>query len=154
MPRVTPQRCAVLKCQSVDVSTAVMPGGQMESLSRCQVLVIYCQTQTPVTLLAGTFCSKYPPVCTSCPPSTYSSTGGRPNCDICRVCQGSSVCLCVLKGDLAVAQARLGLMTPVPQPPKSGGLLQRETIGQSSSLFPFYSLIFLWKLDASVHSWV
>lgn len=37
---------------------------------------------------AGTFCSKYPPVCTSCPPSTYSSTGGQPNCDICRVCQG------------------------------------------------------------------
>ncbi|CAH7446745.1 Tnfrsf9 [Phodopus roborovskii] len=37
---------------------------------------------------AGTFCKKNNPVCTSCPPSTYSSTGGQPYCNICRVCEG------------------------------------------------------------------
>lgn len=37
---------------------------------------------------AGTFCRKYNPVCKSCPPSTYSSRGGQPNCEICRVCEG------------------------------------------------------------------
>ncbi|XP_055471277.1 tumor necrosis factor receptor superfamily member 9 [Psammomys obesus] len=37
---------------------------------------------------AGTFCRNHNPVCTSCPPRTYSSTGGRPKCDICKVCQG------------------------------------------------------------------
>nr|XP_034359914.1 tumor necrosis factor receptor superfamily member 9 isoform X2 [Arvicanthis niloticus] len=36
----------------------------------------------------GTYCDKYNPVCKSCPESTYSSTGGQPNCNICRVCQG------------------------------------------------------------------
>ncbi|CAO2590104.1 Tumor necrosis factor receptor superfamily member 9, partial [Lemmus lemmus] len=38
--------------------------------------------------LPGTFCQKDNPVCTSCPPSTYSSTGGRPYCNLCRVCAG------------------------------------------------------------------
>ncbi|XP_007653350.1 tumor necrosis factor receptor superfamily member 9 isoform X1 [Cricetulus griseus] len=37
---------------------------------------------------AGTFCKKENPVCTSCPPSTYSSKGGQPYCNICRVCEG------------------------------------------------------------------
>ncbi|GAB1289279.1 Tumor necrosis factor receptor superfamily member 9 [Apodemus speciosus] len=37
---------------------------------------------------AGTFCRKYNPVCKSCPPSTYSSIGGQPNCELCRVCEG------------------------------------------------------------------
>ncbi|XP_050009378.1 tumor necrosis factor receptor superfamily member 9 isoform X2 [Alexandromys fortis] len=37
---------------------------------------------------AGTFCEKDNPVCTSCPPSTYSSTGGQPSCNFCRVCEG------------------------------------------------------------------
>ncbi|XP_041508960.1 tumor necrosis factor receptor superfamily member 9-like isoform X1 [Microtus oregoni] len=37
---------------------------------------------------AGTFCEKDNPVCTSCPPSTYSSTGGQPHCNICKVCVG------------------------------------------------------------------
>ncbi|XP_075800696.1 tumor necrosis factor receptor superfamily member 9 isoform X3 [Microtus pennsylvanicus] len=37
---------------------------------------------------AGTFCEKDNPVCTSCPPSTYSSTGGQPHCNICKVCAG------------------------------------------------------------------
>lgn len=36
----------------------------------------------------GTFCRKYNPVCKSCPPSTFSSIGGQPNCNICRVCAG------------------------------------------------------------------
>ncbi|XP_031232854.1 tumor necrosis factor receptor superfamily member 9 [Mastomys coucha] len=42
-----------------------------------------CDTCEP-----GTYCNKYSRVCKSCPPSTYSSGGGRPNCDICRVCEG------------------------------------------------------------------
>ncbi|KAL1776173.1 tumor necrosis factor receptor superfamily member 9 isoform X1 [Sigmodon hispidus] len=37
---------------------------------------------------AGTFCKENNPVCISCPPSTYSSMGGQPNCDICQVCEG------------------------------------------------------------------
>ncbi|XP_050009381.1 tumor necrosis factor receptor superfamily member 9 isoform X5 [Alexandromys fortis] len=41
---------------------------------------------------AGTFCEKDNPVCTSCPPSTYSSTGGQPSCNFCRVCEGCKNC--------------------------------------------------------------
>ncbi|XP_059112272.1 tumor necrosis factor receptor superfamily member 9 isoform X1 [Peromyscus eremicus] len=37
---------------------------------------------------AGTFCKKDNPVCTSCPPSTYSIRGGQPYCNICKVCGG------------------------------------------------------------------
>ncbi|XP_052572022.1 tumor necrosis factor receptor superfamily member 9 isoform X2 [Peromyscus californicus insignis] len=37
---------------------------------------------------AGTFCKKDNPVCTSCPPSTYSIRGGQPYCNICKVCVG------------------------------------------------------------------
>ncbi|XP_036033292.1 tumor necrosis factor receptor superfamily member 9 [Onychomys torridus] len=37
---------------------------------------------------AGTFCKKDNPVCSSCPPSTYSSRGGQPYCNICKVCVG------------------------------------------------------------------
>ncbi|XP_021016811.1 tumor necrosis factor receptor superfamily member 9 isoform X1 [Mus caroli] len=36
----------------------------------------------------GTFCRKYNPVCKKCPSSTFSSRGGQPSCDICRVCEG------------------------------------------------------------------
>nr|XP_021512014.1 tumor necrosis factor receptor superfamily member 9 isoform X2 [Meriones unguiculatus] len=41
---------------------------------------------------AGTFCRNHNPVCTSCPPRTYSSTGGQPKCDICKVCEGCKSC--------------------------------------------------------------
>ncbi|XP_051027362.1 tumor necrosis factor receptor superfamily member 9 [Acomys russatus] len=51
-------------------------------------MVTCCQTQTPVILPSGNFCSKDPQICKKCPSSTYSSTYGRPYCELCRVCEG------------------------------------------------------------------
>lgn len=108
--------------------------------------------------LPGTFCDKDSPVCTSCPPSTYSSTGGRRYCNLCRVCEGESVCF------ETESFCCPGWTRPCDlQPPKTGGRLYTGAspslgnLGQDQlwSLFTNWSLLRILSLtgaDTSVHS--